>query len=62
LEASPDPDWVVALADALLAWFERHPGFDGLRPLFAELLGGLMGAAGPGRSGAGAAVRCSDAQ
>ena len=43
LEASPDPDRVVALADAVLAWFGRHPGFDGLRPLFAELLGGLMG-------------------
>jgi hypothetical protein len=43
LEASPDPERVVALADAILAWFGRHPGFDGLRPLFAELLGGLMG-------------------
>jgi hypothetical protein len=43
LEASPDPDRVVALADAVLAWFGRHPGFDGLRPLFAELLGALMG-------------------
>jgi hypothetical protein len=48
LEASPDPDRVVALADAVLAWFRRHPGFDGLRPLFAELLGGLMGPLAPG--------------
>jgi hypothetical protein len=48
LEASPDPDRVVALADAVLAWFGRHPGFDGLRPLFAELLGGLMGPLAPG--------------
>ena len=48
LEASPDPERVVALADAVLAWFGRHPGFDGLRPLFAELLGGLMGPLAPG--------------
>jgi hypothetical protein len=48
LEASPDPDRVVALADAVLVWFGRHPGFDGLRPLFAELLGGLMGPLAPG--------------
>jgi hypothetical protein len=48
LEASPDPDRVVALADAVLAWFGRHPGFDGLRPLFAALLGGLMGPLAPG--------------
>jgi hypothetical protein len=48
LEASRDPERVVALADAVLAWFGRHPGFDGLRPLFAELLGGLMGPLAPG--------------
>ena len=48
LEASPDPERVVVLADAVLAWFGCHPGFEGLRPLFAELLGGLMGPLGPG--------------
>jgi hypothetical protein len=48
LEASPDPERVVGLADAVLAWFVRHPGFDGLRPLFAELLGGLMEPLAPG--------------
>jgi hypothetical protein len=48
LEASPDPERVVVLADAVLAWFGRHPGFEGLRPLFAELLGGLMGPLAPG--------------
>jgi hypothetical protein len=48
LEASPDPQRVVVLADAVLAWFGRHPGFEGLRPLFAELLGGLMGPLAPG--------------
>jgi hypothetical protein len=48
LEASPDPQRVVVLADAVLAWFGRHPGFEGIRPLFAELLGGLMGPLAPG--------------
>jgi hypothetical protein len=48
LEASPDPERVVVLADAVLAWFVRHPGFEGLRSLFAELLGGLMGPLAPG--------------
>ena len=48
LEASPDPERVVVLADAMLAWFGRHPGFEGLRPLFAELLGGLVGPLAPG--------------
>jgi hypothetical protein len=48
LEASPDPERVAILADAVLAWFGRHPGFDGLRSLFAELLGGLMGPLAPG--------------
>ena len=48
LEASPDPERVVVLADAALAWFVRHPGFEGLRPLFAELLGGLMEPLAPG--------------
>ena len=48
LEASPDPERVVVLADAVLAWFGRHPGFDGLRSLFAALLGGLMGPLAPG--------------
>jgi hypothetical protein len=52
LEASPNPQWVVVLADAVLAWFGRHPGFEGIRPLFAELLGGLMGPLAPGRTAA----------
>ena len=43
LESSPDPAQVVALADAVLAWFARYPGFEALRSVFAELLGGLMG-------------------
>jgi hypothetical protein len=48
LEASPDPERVIVLADAVLAWFGRHPGFEGLRSQFAELLGGLMGPLAPG--------------
>jgi hypothetical protein len=48
LENSPDPEQVVALADALVAWFVRHPGFEGLRAIFAELLGGLLGPLAPG--------------
>ena len=47
-ESSPDPDQVVALADALVAWFVRYPGFEGLRSIFAELLGSLMGPLAPG--------------
>jgi len=43
LENSPDPAQVVVLADAVLAWFGRHPGFTALRSVFAELLGGMMG-------------------
>jgi len=47
LESSPDPARVVTLADAVLAWFARYPGFEGLRSAFAELLGGLMGPLAP---------------
>jgi hypothetical protein len=47
LESSPDPQQVVALADAVLAWFARYPGFAGLRSVFAELLGGMMGPLAP---------------
>jgi hypothetical protein len=56
LESSPDPQQVVALADAVLAWFARYPGFAGLRSVFAELLGGMMGAARSAGSGAGGVV------
>ena len=43
LESSPDPAQVVVLADAVLAWFARYPGFEALRSVFADLLGGLIG-------------------
>ncbi len=31
-----------------MAWFVRYPGFEALRSVFAELLGGLMGPLAPG--------------
>ena len=48
LESFPDPEQIVGLADALVAWFVRHPGFEGLRAIFAEMLGSLMGPLAPG--------------
>jgi hypothetical protein len=42
LESAADTGAVVAVADALLAWLGRHPGFDGLRTVFAELLGAMV--------------------
>jgi hypothetical protein len=47
LESSPDPQRVVGLADAVLAWFVRYPGFAALRSVFADLLGGMMGPLAP---------------
>jgi hypothetical protein len=29
LESSPNPEQVIALAEEVLAWFVRHPGFEG---------------------------------
>jgi hypothetical protein len=42
LESSPDPAQVVVLTDALLAWFQGHPGFERVRPVFVEMLGALL--------------------
>ncbi len=47
LESSPDPARVVGLADEVLGWFARHPGFEALRPVFAALLGAMVGPLGP---------------
>ena len=47
LESSPDSGQVVALADEVLAWFARYPGFSGLRTVFAEILSGLLGPLAP---------------
>jgi hypothetical protein len=48
LENAADPGRVVAVADAVLAWFASHPGFASLRALFAELLGATMAPLDPG--------------
>jgi len=48
LENSSDPDQLVVLADAVLAWFARHPGFQAARTVFVELLGAVMAPLGPG--------------
>ena len=48
LESSPDPEQAVVLADALLAWFRRHPGFERVRSVFAELLGAVLEPLAPG--------------
>jgi Domain of unknown function (DUF4351) len=50
LEGAPDPGRAVALADALIAWFARHPGFEELRNVFAGLLGGVLARVAPGVS------------
>ena len=56
LESAPDPDHVVALADAAAAWVARYPGFEGLRTVCAVLLCGTAGAGGPGRPNARGAI------
>jgi Domain of unknown function (DUF4351) len=48
LESSPDPEQVVVLADAVLEWFRRHPGFDAVRAVFAALLGAILAPLAPG--------------
>jgi hypothetical protein len=42
LESSPDPAQVVVLTDAVLAWFQGHPGFERLRSVFVDMLGALL--------------------
>jgi hypothetical protein len=42
LESSPDPAQVVVLADEVLGWFRRHPGFERMRPVFVEMLGAVL--------------------
>jgi hypothetical protein len=48
LENAPDAGSVVAVADAVLEWLARHPGFAAARAVFAELLGAMMAPLGPG--------------
>jgi hypothetical protein len=42
LENSPDPEQLVTLVDAVLAWFRRHQGFEDTMAVFAGLLGALL--------------------
>jgi hypothetical protein len=48
LENSPDPSQLLGLADAVLSWFARHPGFQAAQKVFVELLGAAMAPLGPG--------------
>jgi hypothetical protein len=48
LENAVDTDAVVAVADALLAWLGRHPGFAMAQAVFAELLGAMVAPLHPG--------------
>jgi len=48
LESSPDPGQLVVLADAVLAWFRLHPGFEALRGAFAALLDAILAPLAPG--------------
>jgi hypothetical protein len=47
LERAQDTAEVVAVADAVLAWLARHPGYEAARRLFAEMLGARMAPLGP---------------
>jgi hypothetical protein len=48
LENASDPNELVGLADAVLAWFARHPGFQAARKVFVELLAAALAPLGPG--------------
>jgi len=48
LESSPDPAQVVVLTDAVLAWFQGHPGFERVRPVFVDMLGAILAPLAPG--------------
>jgi hypothetical protein len=43
LENSAGPSDLVGVADAVLAWFARHPGFEAARRVLVDLLGAAMG-------------------
>jgi hypothetical protein len=47
LETASDPANLVDLADAVLAWFARHPGFEAARRVLVEMLGAAMAPLGP---------------
>jgi hypothetical protein len=47
LENASDRDQLVAVADAVLAWFGSHPGFQAARTVFVEVLSAGMAPFGP---------------
>jgi len=48
LENASGPGELLGVADAVLAWFTRHPGFPAARAVLVELLGATMAPLGPG--------------
>jgi hypothetical protein len=48
LENASAPDHLVEVADAILAWFGRHPGFQAARLVLVELLSAAVAPLGPG--------------
>jgi hypothetical protein len=48
LENATAPDHLVEVADAVLAWFGRNPGFQAARSVLAELLRTAVTPMGPG--------------
>jgi hypothetical protein len=47
LENATDPPTLLAVSDAVVAWFARHPGYAAARTVFVEMLGALMAPLGP---------------
>ncbi len=48
LENAAEPGQLVCVADAVLAWFTSHSGFDAARAVLVELLGAAVAPLGPG--------------
>jgi len=47
LKNASDPEELVGLADAVMAWFAGHPGFQAARAVFVEMRGAAMAPLGP---------------
>jgi hypothetical protein len=56
LEHASAPDHLVEVADAILAWFGRHAGFQAARSVLVEMLSAAVAPLGPG-AGVPAAMR-----
>jgi hypothetical protein len=48
LENSPDPEQVVVLTNAVIAWLARHPGYGELKSAFIDFLAAMMDPLSPG--------------